>query len=389
MQRVANTKFLQFLHHLLKNYTSLLMSQLYALLQCWQGFHCRIYCPKHMWICVPKIPVEVNDLYCAARNCMEQAQHIISQELKDFEKQFREAVKSNVSLLDKIMQYIVKRKGKQMRPMFVLLSAKLGGPVNEKTYRAASLVELLHTATLVHDDVVDDSLERRGFFSINALWKNKIAVLVGDYLLSKGLLLSLDNNDFKVLKILSEAVKLMSEGELLQLEKARNLNLKEEIYFEIIKNKTASLVASSCAAGASTTFSDDHSIELLRKFGENAGIAFQIKDDLFDYGTANVGKPTGNDIKEKKLTLPLIYTLNKVPSSLRRQLIYIVKNENKKKDRVQFVIDEVTKAGGITYATEKMFAYRDEALSYLHQFPDSEVRRGLEDLVRYTTDRNY
>ncbi|WP_018616177.1 polyprenyl synthetase family protein [Segetibacter koreensis] len=320
---------------------------------------------------------------------MEIAQRILAKELKEFESHFRQAVKSNVSLLDKIMQFIVKRKGKQLRPMFVLLSAKLGGEINEKTYRAASLVELLHTATLVHDDVVDESLERRGFFSINALWKNKIAVLVGDYLLSKGLLLSLDNNDFKILQLLSEAVKLMSEGELLQIEKSRNLNLKEDIYFQIIKNKTASLVASSCAAGASTTFDDDDAINKMRTFGEKAGIAFQIKDDLFDYGNADIGKPTGNDIKEKKLTLPLIYTLNTVSPSLKRQLVYIVKNENTKKDKVKFVIDEVQKAGGIDYARKKMLAYRDEALDVLYEFPDSEVRKGLEELVRYTTDRNY
>jgi octaprenyl-diphosphate synthase len=320
---------------------------------------------------------------------MELAQRIIAHELEEFEIHFRQAVKSNVALLDKIMQYIVKRKGKQLRPMFVLLSAKLGGEINDSTYRAASLVELLHTATLVHDDVVDESLERRGFFSINALWKNKVAVLVGDYLLSKGLLLSLDNNDFKILQILSTAVKLMSEGELLQIEKARNLNLNENIYFQIIKNKTASLVASSCAAGASTTFEDEEAIERMRVFGEKVGIAFQIKDDLFDYGNANVGKPTGNDIKEKKLTLPLIFTLNKVDRSLKKRLIYIIKNENNKKERVQYVIDEVEKAGGIRYATEKMHSYRDEALSVLHQFPNSEVRQGLEELVRYTTDRNY
>ena len=320
---------------------------------------------------------------------MEQANKIIQSELKQFEIQFRHAVKSNVSLLDKIMQFIVKRKGKQLRPMFVLLSAKLGGQVNEQTYRAASLVELLHTATLVHDDVVDESFERRGFFSINALWKNKIAVLVGDYLLSKGLLLSLDNGDFKVLQILSAAVKQMSEGELLQIEKARNLNLSEEIYFEIIRNKTASLVASSCAAGASTTFTDEALINKMKNFGENAGIAFQIKDDLFDYGTSDVGKPTGNDIKEKKLTLPLIYTLNKVDSSLRKKIIYIVKNEGSDKKKVRFAIDEVQKAGGIEYAQNKMFYYRDKALQLLHEFPESEVRNGLEELVRYTTDRNY
>src|SRR4051812_21014002 len=268
---------------------------------------------------------------------MELAANIIVDELKEFEIHFRQAVKSNVSLLDKIMQFIVKRKGKQLRPMFVLLSAKLGGEITHQTYRAASLVELLHTATLVHDDVVDDTYERRGFFSINALWKNKIAVLVGDYLLSKGLLLSLNNSDFKILQILSEAVKLMSEGELLQIEKSRSLNLDEDVYFEIIKNKTASLVASSCAAGACTTFSTEDAVEKMRLFGEKAGIAFQIKDDLFDYGTTNVGKPTGNDIKEKKLTLPLIYTLNHVDRSLRRKLIFIIKNENTQKQKVKFV----------------------------------------------------
>jgi octaprenyl-diphosphate synthase len=320
---------------------------------------------------------------------MERAQKIIAEELQEFEVQFRQAVKSNVSLLDKIMQYVVKRKGKQLRPMFVLLSAKMGGEINDRTYRAASLVELLHTATLVHDDVVDESLERRSFFSINALWKNKVAVLVGDYLLSKGLLLSLNHQDFLILQILSEAVKSMSEGELLQIEKARNLNLKESVYFDIITSKTASLVASSCAAGASTTFSDKEAIEKMRLFGEKVGIAFQIKDDLFDYGSTDVGKPTGNDIKEKKLTLPLIHTLGKVDGPLRRKLIYIVKNDNKKKDSVRFVIDEVQKAGGIDYATRKMFSYRDEALAILHQFPTSEVREGLEELVRYTTDRNY
>ncbi len=328
-------------------------------------------------------------LTCVLTAKMEIAQRIIANELKEFEKHFRQAMKSHVPLLDKIMQYIVKRKGKQLRPMFVLLSAKLGGEITDQTYRAASLVELLHTATLVHDDVVDESLERRGFFSINALWKNKIAVIVGDYLLSKGLLLSLDNNDYKILQILSAAIKMMSEGELLQLEKARNLNLEEETYFEIIKNKTASLLASSCAAGASSTFTNELSVEKMRTFGEKTGIAFQIKDDLFDYGNAKIGKPTGNDIKEKKLTLPLIYTLNNVAPALRRKLIYIVRNENKKKDKVQFVIEEVQKAGGIEYAEQKMFAYRDEALALLYHFPDNEVRKGLEELVRYTTDRKY
>jgi len=320
---------------------------------------------------------------------MELAKKVISEELIRFEVHFREAVKSRVALLDRIMQYIVKRKGKQLRPMFVLLSARLGGDINDSTYRAASLVELLHTATLVHDDVVDDALERRGFFSINALWKNKIAVLVGDYLLSKGLLLSLNNKDHEVLRILSDAVRLMSEGELLQIEKARNLNLKESIYYEIINGKTASLLASACAAGASTTFGDEQSVETMRLFGEKVGMAFQIKDDLFDYGSENIGKPTGNDIKEKKLTLPLIYTLNNCSADIRRKIIYIVKNENTEKDKVKFVIDTVIATGGIDYATKKMFGFRDEALELLHQFPASPIRDALEELVRYTTDRNY
>ena len=320
---------------------------------------------------------------------MELAKKVISEELVQFEGHFREAVKSRVALLDRIMQYIVKRKGKQLRPMFVLLSARLGGEVNDSTYRAASLVELLHTATLVHDDVVDDAMERRGFFSINALWKNKIAVLVGDYLLSKGLLLSLNNKDHEVLRILSEAVRLMSEGELRQIEKARKLNLQESIYYEIINGKTASLLASACAAGASTTFTDQQDVEKMRLFGEKVGMAFQIKDDLFDYGSEDIGKPTGNDIKEKKLTLPLIYTLNQCSADIRRKIIYIIKNENTQKDKVKFVIDSVIATGGITYATQKMFAFRDEALEILHQFPTSPFRDALEELVRYTTDRNY
>ena len=320
---------------------------------------------------------------------MNLAKKVISAELAQFEVHFREAVKSRVALLDRIMQYIVKRKGKQLRPMFVLLSARLGGEINDSTYRAASLVELLHTATLVHDDVVDESMERRGFFSINALWKNKIAVLVGDYLLSKGLLLSLNNKDHEVLRILSEAVKLMSEGELLQIEKSRNLNLSESIYYDIINGKTASLLASACSAGASTTFDDLASVEKMRLFGEKVGMAFQIKDDLFDYSSQNIGKPTGNDIKEKKLTLPLIYVLNNCSSEIRKKIIYIIKNQNTQKDKVAFVISQVEELGGIAYANQKMFAYRDEALEILYQFPPSEVRDALEELVRYTTDRAY
>jgi octaprenyl-diphosphate synthase len=320
---------------------------------------------------------------------MDFVKNIIGEELSIFEEKFAEAVKSQTVLLDRIMQYIIKRKGKQLRPMFVFLSAKLQGPINESTYRAAALVELLHTATLVHDDVVDESFERRGFFSINATWKNKIAVLVGDYLLSKGLLLSTTNNDFEHLHILSDAVRQMSEGELLQIEKSRKLNLKEDIYFEIIRTKTASLLASACAVGAWTTSKDQLVADTMKMFGEKVGIAFQIKDDLFDYGKADIGKPTGNDIKEKKLTLPLIYTLNTVDAAKRRELIYIVKNNNKDPKKVKLVIDTVIAAGGIKYAEEKMLQYRDEALTILYQFPDSEVRKALEELVRYTTDRKY
>ena len=320
---------------------------------------------------------------------MKTAQAILRDELIVFERTFKEAVKSQTPLLDRIMQFIVNRKGKQMRPMFVLLSAKLCGPVNDSAYRAASLVELLHTATLVHDDVVDESLERRGFFSTYALWKTKISVLVGDYLLSKGLLLSLDHSDFRVLQLLSNAVRRMSEGELLQIEKSRNLNLSEEVYFDIITSKTASLLAASCAAGAFATSHDEVVTEKMRQFGEKVGIAFQIKDDLFDYGTENVGKPTGNDIKEKKLTLPLIYTLNIIDKATRREMIYIIKNRNKDHEKVQFVIKKVAETGGIEYAIKKMNAYRDEALAILHEFADNDVRRGLEELVRYTTDRKY
>jgi len=320
---------------------------------------------------------------------MQLSHEILADELKVFDSKFREAVKSNTPLLDRIMRFIVNRKGKQLRPMFVLLSAKLCGTINETTYRAASLVELLHTATLVHDDVVDESLERRGFFSTYALWKTKISVLVGDYLLAKGLLLSLDNNDFQILKILSDAVRLMSEGELLQMEKSRSLNLSEEVYFEIIRNKTASLLASACSAGAYSTSKDSTATDKMRTFGEKVGIAFQIKDDLFDYGTASVGKPTGNDIKEKKITLPLIYALNNMDKQSKRECIYIVKNQNRNKEKVNVVLEKVKSSGGIAYAEQKMFQFRDEALNILHEFPNSPVRDGLEELVRYTTDRAY
>lgn len=320
---------------------------------------------------------------------MQLPVNLIEKELKIFEAKFKEAASSHVSMLDRIMRYIVKRKGKQLRPMFVFLSAKLCGEVNESTYRAASLVELLHTATLVHDDVVDDSLERRGFFSVYALWKNKASVLIGDYLLAKGLLLSLDNDDFKILKLLSDAVRKMSEGELLQMEKSRTLNMDEAIYFEIIRNKTASLLSSACAAGAWSTCGNEEITNKMRAFGEKVGVAFQIKDDLFDYTSQDIGKPTGNDIKEKKLTLPLIYTLNQVDKATRRELIYIIKNENTRKSKVARVIDAVTKAGGIEYTISKMDQYKKEALDILYTFPPSPYRTGFEDLVHFVTDRKY
>jgi octaprenyl-diphosphate synthase len=320
---------------------------------------------------------------------MQLPVHLIKDELKVFETRFKDAVKSQTPLLDRIMRFIVKRKGKQLRPMFVLLSAKLCNEINDSAYRAASMVELLHTATLVHDDVVDDSMERRGFFSTYALWKAKANVLIGDYLFAKGLLLSLDHNDYKILHIVSDAVRKMSEGELLQLQKARSLNFKEDIYFEIIKNKTASLLASACAAGAWSTSNDDGITEKMRLFGEKAGIAFQIKDDLFDYASENVGKPTGNDIKEKKLTLPLIYSLNKVDKETRRKMIYIIKNNNRDKEKVKWVIDMVEESGGIRYAAEKMNEYKNEALQILRQFAETPARQGLEDMVIYVTDRKY
>ncbi len=315
--------------------------------------------------------------------------NIIGEELKVFESKFADAVKSNTALLDTVMKYIIKRKGKQLRPMFVFLSAKLHGEINESTYRAAALVEMLHTATLVHDDVVDESMERRGFFSINAVWKNKIAVLVGDYLLSKGLLLSTSNNEFEQLHIMSDAIRQMSEGELLQIEKTRKLNIDETVYFEIIKNKTASLLSSACGVGAYSTSRDTTITNEMKLFGEKTGIAFQIKDDLFDYGTDDIGKPTGNDIKEKKMTLPLIHTLNNVDKKTMRDIIYIVKNNNTDKEKVKWVIDTVVKTGGIKYAEQKMFEYRDEALNILKQYPSSDVNAALAALVRYTTDRKY
>jgi octaprenyl-diphosphate synthase len=318
---------------------------------------------------------------------MNPGHNIVEAELKEFQVIFKNALKSETPMLNRMMQYIVKTKGKQLRPLFVLLSAKLCGAINESTHRAAALVELLHTATLVHDDVVDEAHERRGFFSIPTLWKTKASVLSGDYLLAKGLLLSLENKDFRVLELLSDAVRRMSEGELLQLQKSRLLNITEEDYFTIISNKTASLLASACAAGAYTANQNEQHVEFLRNFGENTGIAFQIKDDLFDYGSDDVGKPTGNDIREKKITLPLIYTIKNSPKETRRSIIYAIKNNNKDRNSIKSVIDEVSKAGGIQYAIEKMEYFKQKALEALDKFPASPEKNALADLVRFTTER--
>lgn len=318
---------------------------------------------------------------------LDQIKAPIEQELAVFETKFRQSMKSSVSLLDTIMTYIVKRKGKQMRPMFVLFTAKMAGGISDSTYRGAALVELLHTATLVHDDVVDDSYQRRGFFSINALWKNKIAVLVGDYLLSRGLLLAVNNKDFRLLEIVSDSVQKMSEGELLQIEKARKLNLDEAIYFDIITKKTASLIASCCAIGMASVNTDEDKIERMRLFGEKIGIAFQIKDDLFDYGADDIGKPTGIDIKEKKLTLPLIYALNNAPGNVKRDMIYIIKNQNTNTRKVKEVVDFVYKSGGIEYARDAMNRYKNEALEILSGFEDNPARTSLQQLVEYVIER--
>ncbi len=313
----------------------------------------------------------------------------VAVEMAEFEQKFRDSMKSDVALLDKITHYIIKRKGKQMRPMFVFLTAKaINGTVTEATYTAASLIELSHTASLVHDDVVDDANERRGVFSVNALWKNKIAVLVGDYLLAQGLLLSVNTAQFKLLKIVSDAVKEMSEGELLQIEKARKLDITEEIYFDIIRQKTASLIASCCAAGASSVSTDDALIERMKKFGELVGVAFQIKDDIFDYGDGEkIGKPSGNDIREQKMTLPLIYTLKNCSPELKRTLINIIKNHNQDPKRIKIAVQHVVSSGGVKYAYDKMIIIKNEALDLLKDLEDSESKKALIGLVEYTVYR--
>lgn len=320
---------------------------------------------------------------------VEQIKQPILKEMELFESKFKDAMVTKVPLLNRITHYIVKRKGKQMRPMFVFLVAKMvsGGKFEDRTYRGASVIELIHTATLVHDDVVDDSNRRRGFFSINALWKNKIAVLVGDFLLSKGLLLSIDNGDFDILKLISVAVREMSEGELLQIEKARKLDITEEVYFEIIRQKTATLIAACCGIGAASVGSSEEEIQKMRKFGELIGIAFQIKDDLFDYSDAKIGKPTGIDIKEQKMTLPLIYTLNTCSNSERKWLLNSVKKYNKDKGRVKEVIAFVKDKGGIEYTTLKMKEYQEKALEILNTYPASPYKVSLLTMVNYVIER--
>lgn len=318
---------------------------------------------------------------------LDEIKKPIEKELDDFEGKFKSSMKSSVPLLDRITHYIVKRKGKQIRPMFVFFSASLCGGITEATYRAATFVELIHTATLVHDDVVDNSYERRGFFSVNALWKNKVAVLVGDYLLATGMLLALNNDDFNLLKIISDTMKEMSEGELLQMEKARRLDISEDIYYEVIRQKTATLIASCCACGAASAGADAATVAKMRLFGEKTGMAFQIKDDLFDFGTDDVGKPLGIDIKEKKITLPLIYTLNKVSTKEKHHIINLVKNHNEDSSKVAEVIHFVRNNGGLAYAEMQMLRFQDEAFEILNTFPENEARTGLEQLVRFTTER--
>ena len=308
-------------------------------------------------------------------------------ELDTFEKHFRDSMKSSVPLLDKITGYIVQRKGKQMRPIFVFLSAKLCGEINNMSYVAASLVELLHTATLVHDDVVDESYERRGFFSVNALWKNKIAVLVGDYLLSQGLSLALKNEGYLILKIMSNAVKEMAEGELLQIEKARKLDIDEEVYYQIIKQKTASLIAAACSVGAASSTTDNTLVEKMRLLGENVGMAFQIRDDLFDFGIDDVGKPLGIDIKEKKMTLPLIHALNVTNKTTRAKMINIVRRESHRPEKVKEVIDFVRSSGGLEFAEKKMEYFCINAFEILEEFPQSDARTAFEQLIDYVTKR--
>lgn len=309
-------------------------------------------------------------------------------EMADFEAYFNKTMRSDIPLLNIILNYILRRKGKQMRPLLVFLTAKLNGTINESTYVAATFIELLHTASLVHDDVVDDAHERRGALSINALWNSKIAVLVGDYMLTRGMLISIEKNRFDMLEIVSEAVKSMSEGELLQLQKARKLNLTEEDYYKIIICKTAALISACTACGAISVTDNPETIQLMKDLGENIGIAFQIRDDLLDYeGTGLTGKTIGNDIKEKKVTLPLIYALEQTTYLKKRHILGIVKNRKKTKEEIDEVITFVMENGGMEYASLKMNQYRDKAFAILDSFPDSEVKKSLQEFINYTTSR--
>jgi len=313
---------------------------------------------------------------------------LLKEDFTQFEKVFKLAMNTDVALLDIILKYLYKQKGKQMRPMFVMLTAHILGDINPASYRAAALIELLHTATLVHDDVVDDANERRGFFSLNALWKNKISVLSGDFLLSKGLLLSMENKDYDLLQIVSKATQEMSEGELLQIEKARRLDITEEVYFEIIRKKTASLIASCCAVGAASVKASKEDIETMRQFGEKVGLAFQIKDDIFDFKKAgDIGKPKGIDIKEQKMTLPLIYLLNNSSAAKKRKIIRTIKKDNHKPDKVQEIIDEVNNSGGIQYAEQKMDELIKQALELISKYPVSPHLDALVKLVEYSARR--
>ena len=319
---------------------------------------------------------------------LKEIQAPVASEMSEFEKKFRSSMRSKVLLLDKITSYIVKRKGKQMRPLFVFLTAGASGAsITEATYRGAALIELLHTATLVHDDVIDNSNYRRGFFSINALWKNKIAVLVGDYLLGKGLLLSLDHEDYELLRIVSNAVKEMSEGELLQNEKSKKLDITEEVYYDVIRQKTASLIQACCKVGASSAGASQETVDKMSEFGLKVGMAFQIKDDLFDYGTYEIGKPTGIDIQERKITLPLIYALRNASSSEKSRILKLVKSSGKKNKNVKEVIEFVKKSEGIDYAVSVMQQFYDDALTILDDLPDSEYKKSLSSLVKFTVDR--
>jgi octaprenyl-diphosphate synthase len=309
--------------------------------------------------------------------------------MAEFEAYFGRTIKSEIPLLKIILNYIFRRKGKQMRPLLVFLSAKLNGEIGEPTFIAATFIELLHTASLVHDDVVDDATERRGALSINALWNSKIAVLVGDYMLSRGLLISIEKNRFDMLEIVSESVKSMSEGELLQLQKARKLNIREEDYFKIIKSKTAALISACTACGAKSVTDDPEVIQLMKDFGENIGIAFQIRDDLLDYlGNGLTGKAYGNDIKEKKITLPLIHALEQSGNSIKKHILGIVRKKKKTRQEIKEVISFVYENGGMDYAELKMNQYRDKALAILDSYPDSEVKDSLKAFVHYTTSRD-